>query len=175
MAEIYGSRLCWSPRGFVPNVNATDSFLFFFSLLFFLKPAFMTLPRRPVTMGHCSSIFYSLLGRCTVLEELDVNIFLFSAATAKSLPTANYDRGQFECCFSFFSKPYFSRDILFTRGHTEPLVSLPLLLRKPPGALLSLLPQLSPNHPERPITVRFTVWLSSAWHGTDVHAQAALI
>lgn len=34
VAEIYGSRFCCSPRGFVPNVSATDSFLFFLSLVF---------------------------------------------------------------------------------------------------------------------------------------------
>lgn len=45
------------------------------SFFFVLKPAFMTLPRRLVTTGHCSSIFYSRLGRCAALEELDVNIF----------------------------------------------------------------------------------------------------
>lgn len=82
-----------------------------FSFFFVLKPAFMTLPRRLVTTGHCSSIFYSRLGRCAALEELDVNIFLFSAPTAKSLPTTNYGRGQFECCLGFF----FFKTLFFTR------------------------------------------------------------
>lgn len=81
-----------------------------FSSFFFLKLAFMTVPRRLVTVGHCSSIFYGLLGRCTVLEELDVNIFLFSAATAKSLPTTNYNRGQFESCLGFF---FFFQNLIF--------------------------------------------------------------
>lgn len=87
-----------------------DLFLKILFSFFVLKPAFMTSPRGLVTTGHCSSIFYSRLGRCAALEELDVNIFLFSAPTAKSLPTTNYDRGQFESCFIFFSKPYFSQD-----------------------------------------------------------------
>lgn len=86
-----------------------------FSFFFVLKPAFMTLPRRLVTTGHCSSIFHSRLGRCAALEELDVNIFLFSAPTAKSLPTTNYGRGQFECCLGFF----FFQNLIFHKTEKE--------------------------------------------------------